>query len=366
MIEYRTALGSAEESEGTVNGLVTPFNVKTVIGDLRSDGFKEDIAPGAFKKTLQERDIVFLWNHNKDMPLARTSAGNLDLREDPSAGLRASATPVDTSYAQDLLKLTKAGVVKGMSFGFEVIRDSWTDDDGRAADMNTGTNRTIHEVRLHEVSAVTFPAYETTSFSARDAISAARSPRGSRAAKAAYADLRTCAGCGSTEEWGSYCSGCGEPMDEPQIQPAFCSDCGSPLGDERASHVCTEKRDVVGNDTDHAGVSLALLQGALSDLVAAGDQVPAVVASAITSLNAAKDHLSKHIAALPPGTNAPDSPSPVSTGNTHMPADSSPQNFGFGRSMEPASTTPDSHAADLARAAQIEALMRVTIMEMPV
>jgi HK97 family phage prohead protease len=164
-IEYR-AFSSGVGAEGNkLRGLVTPFNVETVIGDLNRGGFHEQIAPGAFRKTLQDQDVVLLFNHDTSKPLARISAGNLSLSETAS-GLEAEATPVNTSYGQDLLKLTRAKVVKGMSFGFEVIRDSWTDDQGRSSNPNVGTNRTIQEVRLHEVSAVTFPAYESTSLSA--------------------------------------------------------------------------------------------------------------------------------------------------------------------------------------------------------
>lgn len=178
MIEYRSASGSVAADAATLDGLVTPFNTPTVIGDLSRDGFREQIAPGAFAKTLQERDVVLLVNHNTDMPLARTSVskgpGSLSLREDPEAGLRAVSEPVSTSYGQDLMALARAQVVKGMSFGFEVIKDEWTDGEGRASDSRNGVNRTIREVRLHEVSAVTFPAYPTTTLAARDSIDAAR------------------------------------------------------------------------------------------------------------------------------------------------------------------------------------------------
>lgn len=168
MIEQRNNAGGVAGDGTSLTGLVTPFNTETTIGDMRKDGFREQIAPGAFTKTLQERDVVMLWNHNSDMPLARTSAGNLTLRS-ATDGLRAEATPVQTSYGKDALELTKSGVVRGMSFGFEVVKDTWTDDEGREATAISGTRRTIQEVKLHEVSAVTFPAYETTTLSARSA-----------------------------------------------------------------------------------------------------------------------------------------------------------------------------------------------------
>lgn len=275
MIEYRTASGGVESDENGFRGLVTPFNVWTTIGDPARSGFKERIAPGTFAKTLQERDIVFLWNHNTDMPLARSDVpegeGHLALREDATAGLRAECPqPVDTSYGRDLMALTRAGVVKGMSFGFEVIKDAWTDDEGRASNASVGTERTIHEVRLHEVSAVTFPAYDTTEFSARDAISAARE---NRAAKASYSDVETCGDCGATGQYGSFCGGCGGSMDSPSggSSDAFCTSCGAEVDDaSRSAHVCetrTENEDEnaeaaesTSDDTERHAANVAVMR----------------------------------------------------------------------------------------------------------
>lgn len=185
MIEYRTVGGSATASEGVLNGLVTPFNVWTTIGDVKRGGFKERVAPGTFAKTLQERDVVLINAHDTSQPMARTSiregAGSLTLTEDPAAGLRARALPVDTSYARDVMACADAGVTRGMSFGFEVVKDEWTDDAGRPSDSQRGTQRTIREVRLHEVTTTAFPAYETTQLSARDTINAARGVQEARA-----------------------------------------------------------------------------------------------------------------------------------------------------------------------------------------
>jgi uncharacterized protein len=165
-MEYRsTGLGAASVTGDSVSGLVTPFNTWATIGDLKRGGFSERIAPGTFARTLRDNDVVLLFNHDASKPLARVSAGNLNLFESQE-GLRASATPVDTSYGRDLLALTRSGVVRGMSFGFSVKRDSWADEAGNPSDSMRGTHRTIHEVELHEVSAVTFPAYTESSFAA--------------------------------------------------------------------------------------------------------------------------------------------------------------------------------------------------------
>jgi hypothetical protein len=65
---------------------------------------------------------------------------------------------------KDLVRNLDRRRVTGMSFGFEVIRDEWTTEivetnDGNSAEVEV---RRINEVRLWEVSAVTFPAYDET------------------------------------------------------------------------------------------------------------------------------------------------------------------------------------------------------------
>jgi hypothetical protein len=159
--------------------LVTPFNVWTTIGDKKRGGFDERMAPGVFAKTLQEQDVVLINAHRTDQPMARTSipfgsVGGLKLAEARDEGLKAEAIPVDTSYSRDVMACADAGVTRGMSFGFEVIKDEWTDDEGRQALPSNGTKRTVLEVRLHEVTTTAFPAYKTTTLSARESIAAAR------------------------------------------------------------------------------------------------------------------------------------------------------------------------------------------------
>jgi hypothetical protein len=116
-------------------------------------GFTEVIAPGAFKKSLQARnDIKLLWNHDTSAPLASTRAGTLRLIED-SKGLKVEADLAPTTLGKDISILVQRGDVSAFSFGFNVIKDSWS---------NSGTERTLEAVRLFEASLVSFPAYEAT------------------------------------------------------------------------------------------------------------------------------------------------------------------------------------------------------------
>lgn len=121
-------------------------------------GFKEKIAPGAFKNALLNSDTRALFNHDPNYVLGRISAGTLRLQEDDK-GLWYEIIPPDTQWARDLLNSIERGDVKESSFGFNIVAggDEW-DESG---DIPI---RTITEVeRLYDISPVTFPAYPTTS-----------------------------------------------------------------------------------------------------------------------------------------------------------------------------------------------------------
>lgn len=122
-------------------------------------GFREQIAPGAFAESIGTDDIRALWNHDTGHVLGRKSAGTLILTED-ERGLAVEITPPSTSWAKDLMVSIGRGDVTQMSFGFQVLTDSWSLVDG-------GEVRTLEKVKLFEVSPVTFPAYSATDISAR-------------------------------------------------------------------------------------------------------------------------------------------------------------------------------------------------------
>ena len=123
-------------------------------------GFIEQIKPGAFKRSLQARnDIKLLFNHDTGQVLGSTRAGTLQLREDGN-GLLATATFPDTQLGRDTATLIRRGDIGKMSFGFRVPTggDSWNAD---------GSQRSLNQVNLHEVSIVSFPAYEATTVQMR-------------------------------------------------------------------------------------------------------------------------------------------------------------------------------------------------------
>ena len=157
--EIRTTNTEFEiRSEGedgmTFTGYASVFNSSSE--DL--GGFREFVAPGAFKRSLQSRnEIKLLWNHDTNEPLASVRGGSLELVED-RYGLKVKAKLPNTTRGRDVAELLRSKVIDSMSFGFNVIKDAWSDN---------GSVRTLESVRLHEVSIVTYPAYTATTAQVR-------------------------------------------------------------------------------------------------------------------------------------------------------------------------------------------------------
>lgn len=136
------------------------FNEWTWIGSKRW-GFWERIAPEAVTQTLAEADVRFLRDHLPWMLLSRSSAGTLRLAADTRA-LNVDADMAPVSYAEDAAVLLERKELREMSFAFEPLSWEYTERDGEDA-------YTITEMRLYDVSIVTFPAYQSTSAGLRGA-----------------------------------------------------------------------------------------------------------------------------------------------------------------------------------------------------
>ena len=120
-------------------------------------GFREYISPEAFEGRMDD-DVRFLFNHDPNYVLARTTNGTLRMSVDEK-GLRYEADMPNTTTARDLVELLKNGTINQSSFAFIVEDDSWEMKDG----MNI---RTINKVSaLFDISSVVYPAYSSASSS---------------------------------------------------------------------------------------------------------------------------------------------------------------------------------------------------------
>lgn len=189
VMETRTAplsatvaeLRAAGDAAPRFHGMPIVYNQRTAIGNPASWGWYEEVAPGCCTKTLAEADVRMLVDHDSAMVVSRTSAGTLTMVDGPDAMECDSALNTAKSYVADLVENLRDGSITGMSFGFYVVKDEWTtemvtvtNDGGIEAQIEVDVRR-ILEIRLVEVSAVTFPAYDQTEAGLRSMCSEVRS-----------------------------------------------------------------------------------------------------------------------------------------------------------------------------------------------
>lgn len=129
--------------------------------------FKETIDRGALDG-CDLKDVRFLVNHNTNgIPLARSRNNNknstMQLAPDKDGmAIRVNLDIERNDEAMRLYSATERGDISGMSFMFVIDGEEW---EGLDSDYPT---RHITKIsKILEVSAVTFPAYEDTTLTAR-------------------------------------------------------------------------------------------------------------------------------------------------------------------------------------------------------
>lgn len=156
-----------------LTGYATTWDVAYEVAGGPPYGWTESIVRGAADKTLSEHDDVrFLINHD-GLPQARSRGLAIDtmtLTAD-SMGLRVDVPSLDLSNprAVELLSAIDRGDVDQMSFAFQAMRQEWNADY---------TERFITELKLFDVSAVTYPANTATIIGARSATPSIVEPTG--------------------------------------------------------------------------------------------------------------------------------------------------------------------------------------------
>lgn len=124
-------------------------------------GATESIAPGAFDESITG-DVRALWNHNDDIVLGRTGAGTLKLEQDSRGLWGEIKINQKDSDAMNAYERIARGDVDGCSFGFDIEREEFREN------QDGSVHWTITKVNpLFEVSPCVFPAYQATSISAR-------------------------------------------------------------------------------------------------------------------------------------------------------------------------------------------------------
>ena len=160
--QYRRVLDIEVGDEMVVEGYASTFNQPY---ELYRDGdyvVYEQIDARAFDETDMS-DVIMQYNHEGRV-FARNSNGTLTLTSDEK-GLRIRADLGGTEIGRQLYEEIKGGYTDKMSFGFRVGEDKR--EITETAD-NITVMRTITKIeKLYDVSAVSLPANDATSISAR-------------------------------------------------------------------------------------------------------------------------------------------------------------------------------------------------------
>lgn len=153
-----------EKRGNIIIGRPIVYGSKTNIGGI----FEEVIEKGALKKTNLE-DVRFLVNHDQSkIPLARSrrNSKNSTMQlsvDDEGMEIKVELDVENNTEARNLYSAIERGDITGMSFMFGINDEKW-----EGLDTDYPTRHILSISTVVEVSAVTFPAYEATSISARD------------------------------------------------------------------------------------------------------------------------------------------------------------------------------------------------------
>ena len=160
------------DAEKAVSGYATTFNqpyelFRVLYGNVKYI-VREQVDGSAFNDT-DLSDVIMQYDHEGRV-FARTSNGTLEVDPDEH-GLHIRANLGGTELGRQLFEEIEGGYTTKMSFGFRVGKDKR--EETEETDEETGTRtvtvlRTILSIsNLYDVSAVSLPANDATSISAR-------------------------------------------------------------------------------------------------------------------------------------------------------------------------------------------------------
>lgn len=184
-------LGRFEMREASEPGIVEG---KAIVFDQKADlGWCDEIIEKGALDQADLRDVRFCLNHDTNFVYARSRNNNENSTMQLSIGdeglnFRAMLDVENSPKAQSLFSAIERKDIDHMSFMFIVDGEEWRDVD---SEHPTRVIKSIKKV--FEVSAVTFPAYEQTSITARglsDALESAKESLESERARLAEIERR--------------------------------------------------------------------------------------------------------------------------------------------------------------------------------
>lgn len=150
---------SEESGDKYLEGYFIKFNDETEL----MPGIFEEVKADAIKTSLKENDIRCLFNHDTGIVLGRSGNDTLELKADDIGLYGKVKINTDDKQAMDIVSRIERGDINACSFGFN-INENGEDIENRE---DGSVKFTLTDIDLKEVSAVTFPAYPSTSIQAR-------------------------------------------------------------------------------------------------------------------------------------------------------------------------------------------------------
>lgn len=152
-----------DEGIGIVRG-------RPIVYDSRTDlGYFDEVIERGALNGADLRDVRFLVNHDvSKIPLARSRNNNANSTmqltvDDQGMAIRVNLDIMNNTDARNLYSAIERGDITGMSFMFSIDDEEWSD-----LESEHPLRRIKRISNVVEVSAVTFPAYESTSISVRN------------------------------------------------------------------------------------------------------------------------------------------------------------------------------------------------------
>ena len=152
-----------EEGIGIVRG-------RPIVYDSRTDlGYFDEVIERGALNGADLRDVRFLVNHDlSKIPLARSRNNNANstmqlMPDDQGLAIRVNLDIMNNTEARNLYSAIERGDITGMSFMFSIDSEEW-----EGLETEHPLRRVKRISNVVEVSAVTFPAYESTSISVRN------------------------------------------------------------------------------------------------------------------------------------------------------------------------------------------------------
>ena len=186
---YNFEIRAEETEQGNI------ITVRPIVYDSKTDlGWFDEIIERGALNGADLTDVRFLVNHDlSKIPFARSrrNNGNSTMQLTPDERGMAIRVLLDTennTEARSLYSAVQRGDISGMSFMFAIKDEEWDD-----LDQEHPTRRIKSISTVVEVSAVTFPAYDTTEINARskEALESARQAvETAREQKAAQVETR--------------------------------------------------------------------------------------------------------------------------------------------------------------------------------